>query len=66
MKFSKKLKKRKKHLLEKSKEFQNKIEERLVNAYYRIRNNVKNGLAVVPIERGASGGLSLQFHRKFK
>ena len=28
----------------------------MVKAYARIRNNVKNGLAVVPIERGASGG----------
>ena len=27
-----------------------------MNAYKRIRNSVKNGLAVVPIERGASGG----------
>ena len=43
-------------LLKKSKEFQKLIEERLVNAYMRIRGNVKNGLAVVAIERGASGG----------
>ena len=43
-------------LLKKSEEFENKIEERLIKAYKRIRNNVKNGLAVVPIERGASGG----------
>jgi predicted nucleic acid-binding Zn-ribbon protein len=28
----------------------------LVAAYTRIRKNVKNGLAVVPIERGAAGG----------
>jgi len=28
----------------------------LVLAYSRIRNNVKNGLAVVAVERGASGG----------
>ena len=40
----------------KSEEFQKKIDTRLVNAYHRIRNNVKNGLAVVAIERGASGG----------
>ena len=32
------------------------IENRLIEAYHRIRNNVKNGLAVVAIERGASGG----------
>ncbi|WP_372753931.1 zinc ribbon domain-containing protein [Mariniflexile sp.] len=43
-------------LIEKSKEYQEQIEERLVSAYNRIRKNVKNGLAVVPIERGASGG----------
>ncbi|WP_299096443.1 C4-type zinc ribbon domain-containing protein [uncultured Winogradskyella sp.] len=43
-------------LIGKSEEYQKKIDERLVKAYLRIRNNVKNGLAVVPIERGASGG----------
>ncbi len=43
-------------LLKKSEEFEAKIDERLTKAYKRIRNNVKNGLAVVPIERGASGG----------
>ena len=43
-------------LLKKSEDFQKKLDERLVNAYLRIRNNVKNGLAVVAIERGASGG----------
>ena len=43
-------------LLEKLVEFQNQIDDRLVNAYKRIRNNLNNGLAVVPIERGASGG----------
>ncbi|WP_411767889.1 zinc ribbon domain-containing protein [Winogradskyella sp. A3E31] len=48
--------KEEKALIDKSEEFQKKIEERLVKAYMRIRNNVKNGLAVVPIERGASGG----------
>ncbi|GHA46450.1 hypothetical protein GCM10007103_29440 [Salinimicrobium marinum] len=48
--------KEEKALIEKSKEFEQQIEERLVNAYKRIRTSVKNGLAVVPIERGASGG----------
>ena len=48
--------KEEKALLKKSEEYQNQIEERLVAAYRRIRDNVKNGLAVVPIERGASGG----------
>ena len=48
--------KEEKALLAKSEDFQNEIEDRLVKAYNRIRSNVKNGLAVVPIERGASGG----------
>lgn len=43
-------------LIEESKKFETTIEERLVKAYKRIRKNVKNGLAVVPVERGASGG----------
>jgi predicted nucleic acid-binding Zn-ribbon protein len=43
-------------LLVKSEEYKTLIEDRLVYAYTRIRKNVKNGLAVVPIERGASGG----------
>jgi len=43
-------------LLELSAKFQGKIEERLINAYNRIRSSVKNGLAVVSIERGASAG----------
>ncbi len=43
-------------LLKKSEDFEKKIEDRLVSAYKRIRTNVKNGLAVVPVERGASGG----------
>ena len=43
-------------LVEKSKEFENLIEAHLLKAYKRIRENVKNGLAIVPIERGASGG----------
>jgi predicted nucleic acid-binding Zn-ribbon protein len=43
-------------LLGKSEEFEKLIEERLLAAYKRIRHNVRNGLAVVKIERGASGG----------
>ena len=43
-------------LLKKSEEYKTKIEDRLISAYSRIRDNVKNGLAVVSIERGASGG----------
>lgn len=48
--------KEEKALRNKSAEFESLIEERLLNAYKRIRENVKNGLAVVAIERGASGG----------
>ncbi|WP_127141063.1 zinc ribbon domain-containing protein [Flagellimonas marinaquae] len=48
--------KEEKALLKKSEEFEDKIEDRLIQAYKRIRQNVKNGLAVVPVERGASGG----------
>ena len=44
------------YLLGKSQEFEKLIEERLLAAYKRIRRNVRNGLAVVKIERGASGG----------
>ena len=48
--------KEEKALLKKSTDFEKAIEERLVKAYKRIRTNVRNGLAVVPVERGASGG----------
>ena len=48
--------KEEKALLKKSEEYEDKLEERLIQAYKRIRQNVKNGLAVVPVERGASGG----------
>ena len=43
-------------LSEKSAEFEALIEERLLVAYKRIRSSVRNGLAVVSIERGASAG----------
>ena len=43
-------------LSEKSEEFGQSIDAHLLTAYKRIRNKVKNGLAVVAIERGASGG----------
>ncbi|WP_224489743.1 zinc ribbon domain-containing protein [Robertkochia flava] len=48
--------KEEKALIGKSEEYQGLIEDRLLKAYKRIRESVKNGLAVVPIERGASGG----------
>jgi predicted nucleic acid-binding Zn-ribbon protein len=43
-------------LLKKSSELRGKSEERLLAAYDRIRTSVRNGLAVVSIERGASAG----------
>lgn len=43
-------------LSDKSDEYRQLIEERLLAAYNRIRSNVRNGLAVVSIERGASAG----------
>jgi predicted nucleic acid-binding Zn-ribbon protein len=33
-----------------------KIEERLIFAYSRLRNNAKNGLSVVPVHRDSCGG----------
>ncbi len=32
------------------------VEERFLNSYDRIRNNYRNGLAVVPVERDSCGG----------
>ncbi|SFC51569.1 hypothetical protein INR75_00385 [Zunongwangia sp. SCSIO 43204] len=43
-------------LIDRSEQYENEIDARLVKAYKRIRTNVKNGLAIVPVERGASGG----------
>jgi predicted nucleic acid-binding Zn-ribbon protein len=43
-------------LSQKSGEYEAKIDERLLAAYKRIRSSVRNGLAVVSIERGASAG----------
>lgn len=48
--------KEQKMLSQKSEEFSAAIDEHLLSAYKRIRKKVKNGLAVVSIERGASGG----------
>lgn len=48
--------KEEKLLIEKSNEFSELIDEHLLTAYKRIRTKVKNGLAVVAVERGASGG----------
>ncbi len=43
-------------LMKESEKFETQIETRLIKAYKRIRANVKNGLAIVAVERGASGG----------
>lgn len=43
-------------LSEKSAEYEGQIDARLLAAYKRIRSSVRNGLAVVCIERGASAG----------
>lgn len=43
-------------LQKKSAEFEKVIEENLISSYKRIRGSVKNGLAIVSVERGASGG----------
>lgn len=44
------------YLLEKSKEFSEKIDDRLLASYQRIRQGSINGLAVVGLERGAPKG----------
>ena len=43
-------------LLKKSTEFESKIDESLLISYKKIRTSVRNGLAVVAVERGASAG----------
>lgn len=41
---------------EKAKKTEASIEPRLVTAFRRIRKNARNGLGIVPIQRGACGG----------
>jgi predicted nucleic acid-binding Zn-ribbon protein len=43
-------------LIKKSKQAEAHIEDRLLTAYKRIRQNVRNGLVVVSVERDACGG----------
>lgn len=43
-------------LIKKSEKIAEQIEPRLIAAYHRIRNNARNGLAVVTVERDACGG----------
>lgn len=61
-------------LLDKSNEQKSGIDNRLLNAYERIRENARNGLAVVAVERDACGGcfnkippqrhLDIRLHKK--
>ncbi|MCK9303046.1 MAG: C4-type zinc ribbon domain-containing protein [Bacteroidales bacterium] len=63
-----------KALLALSEEYGSYIEQRLLTAYTRIRKSVRNGLAVVPIERDACAGcfnkippqrqLDIKMHKK--
>lgn len=48
--------KEEKDLVKKSEAATKLIEERLLSAYNRIRSNARNGLSVVPVERGSCGG----------
>ncbi|PIB34617.1 hypothetical protein BFP72_03935 [Reichenbachiella sp. 5M10] len=45
-----------KKLLKNREKASGQIEERLLTAYNKIRGNVRNGLAVVPVKRDACGG----------
>ena len=66
--------KEEKVLLKNSSKAEKVIDERLLNAYKRIRGKVANGLAVVSVERDACGGcfsqippqrqLDIQMHKK--
>jgi uncharacterized protein len=61
-------------LVDRSKKAESGIESRLLNAYKRIRSNVRNGLALVPVQRDACGGcfnkippqrqLDIRMHKK--
>ncbi len=48
--------KEERHFNKLSSEAREKVEERLLGSYDRIRSNYRNGLAVVPVERDACGG----------
>jgi hypothetical protein len=43
-------------LREKSKKTEENVEPRLLTAFKRIRKNARNGLGIVPVQRGACGG----------
>jgi predicted nucleic acid-binding Zn-ribbon protein len=48
--------KEERHFNKLSAEAREKVEERLLSSYDRIRSNYRNGLSVVPVERDACGG----------
>ena len=48
-------------LTQKSEELSQNIEERLLTAYRKIRDNARNGLAVVTVDRDACGGCLIKF-----
>ena len=48
--------KEEKHFNKLSADAREKVEERLLHSYDRIRKNYRNGLAVVPVDRDACGG----------
>ena len=48
--------KEEKHFLKQSEEAKAEVEPRLLVSYEKIRNNFRNGLAVVPVLRDACGG----------
>jgi len=48
--------KEEKHFSKLSSEAREKVEERLLHSFNRIRTNYRNGLSVVPVERDACGG----------
>jgi len=43
-------------LIDESEKISDRIDNRLITAYRRIRQNARNGLAVVPVQRDACGG----------
>ena len=67
-------KKEEQELIEKAEELKKNVDHRLLSAFERIRNNARNGLALVLIERDACGGcfskippqrqLDIRLHKK--
>lgn len=61
-------------LIEQAEQMKKNVDHRLLNAFERIRNNARNGLAIVQIERDACGGcfstippqrqLDIRLHKK--